>query len=161
MKYKIIVILSIFFMSFSTSEKVDDYRQALSKITTSKEYHSFTKNQKKYYVSNEVIRYTKLAQYFKKELQQYNELTDEEIVLNTYKDNLNNDNLLTLNIKKCSKVQINFSEIREGIFFAELIKTKKKLKYKDVYFGISYVYMFKKNLNDKIELINVIQLDNN
>lgn len=161
MKNIIVIVLSTFFLSFSTTEKMDDYKHALSKITASKEYSSFLKNQKKYYVSNEVISYTKLAKYFKKELEEYNPLTDEQIARDAYKDNLSNDNLLTLNVKKCSKVQINFSEEREGIFFAELIKTKKKVEYKDIYFGVSYMYMFKKNKDNIVELINILEIDNN
>lgn len=160
MKNKIIIVLSVFFLSFSTTENIDIYKQALGKITASKEYSSFTKNQKKYYVSNEVISYTKMAKHFKKQLEQYNPLTDEQIARNAYEENLSNDKLLTLNIKKCSKVQINFSEEKEGIFFAELIKSKKKVKYSNPYFGVSYLYMFRKKGED-VELIDTIELDNN
>ncbi|WP_075344675.1 hypothetical protein [Tenacibaculum agarivorans] len=161
MKNKIIVILSLCFLSFSINEKVKIYKFALSKITSSKEYSLFVKSKKKYYISNEVVSYTKLAQYFRSELEKSNPITEEEIVRDTNKKNLVDDNLLSLNIKKCSKVQINFSEIRNDIFFAELIKSKEKTKHKEVYLGISYLYMFKITDNDEVELIKTIELDNN
>lgn len=161
MKNKIIILLSSFLFAFSSSNQIDSYKEALGVILESEEYCSLTKSKKKYYVSNELLLYTRLGQYFTKELKKYDKpLSDEDIALDDSKNNLENNDLLKLNVKNRFDVQINFSEEKGGIFFAELLESKRKRKYNNIYFGISYVYMFKKK-NDSVELVKIIQLDNN
>lgn len=162
MLYKKIFILiaSVFFLSFSSNKEIESYEKALDKILESEQYASITNNKKKYHVSDEIIIFSKLGKFFREDLASDVSLSEEKIVTDGNKKNpiLN---MSKLNIKKCSKVQIYFSEIEQNIFFAELIPSKKETKYKDrQHFGISYIYMFRKN-DDKIELLNVRQIDYN
>lgn len=158
LKSKFIIVLSIFLVSFSIYSKLDEYKKALSIITESKEYNSLVKKRKKYNISNELITYSKMAWHFKRELSSLAPISEEQIILDSDKDNLINDELSKLNVKNCSKVQIYFSEIKNDIFFAEIIKTKHKLKYHNrPHFGNSYIYMFKID-NLKVELVNSKEL---
>lgn len=159
MKCKIIILLSCFLFSFNGISQTNSYERGLKIILESNEYCSIEKSKKRYHVSSELLIYNRLGSYFTKELKEYNKpLSDEEIVI---EDNLRDDDLLKLNIKKRFKVQINFSEEKEGIFFAELLETKRRRKYDEIYFGVSYIYMFKRDKNNSIKLIKVTKLDNN
>ena len=158
LKNKFIIVLSICLVSFSIYQKLDEYKGALQIITKSKEYNNLIKKSKRYNISNELIIYSKMARHFKKELLLLTPISEEQIILDIGKDNLINNELLKLNITNCSKVQIYFSEIKNDIFFAEIIKTKHKLKYHNrPHFGNSYIYMFKID-NSKVELVNSKEL---
>lgn len=158
-----IIILCFLLLQFTAIAQIERYKDALDIIVKSDEYKTYTKNQKKYYVSDELIIFSKMGKMFKKQLFENNvELTDYDIVINDTKNNLINKRLLDLNQKKCSKLKIYFTEQQNEIFFAELIKEKKgKAEYdKRKHFGISHMYMFKNN-QGKIELLNVKQINYN
>lgn len=158
---KKILLISFIITSFSFHLKPnnDFYAKALEKIIESNEYGKLLKKKGKYYVSDEVIIYSKLGKFFKTELEKHNPLTEDEIAINSRKTNSINKNLLKLNLKKCKgRIQIFFSEIKQGIFFAEIFESKKSFKYKDrPSFGISYIYMFKEH-NNNVELINIEEI---
>ena len=67
-----------------------------------------------------------------------------------------------MNKKKCAKLKIYFTEQQDGVFFAELIKEKKRnVKYDSrTHFGVSHMYMFK-NSQGKIELLEVKKINYN
>jgi len=153
LKSKFIIILSIFLFSFAIHPKLDEYKKALNIITVSKQYNSLVKKRKKYHVSNELVIYSKMAGLFQEELSPLTPILEKQIILDSDKENLINKQLLKLNISNCFKVQIYFSEIKNNIFFAEIIKTKHKLKYQNrPSFGYSYIYMFKID-DSKVKLV--------
>lgn len=156
-KFFFVAIITLIFTNQKSTE-IDTYGESLNVILDSKEYKSITKNRKKYHVSDEIITYSKLANFFKKELNSINPITLEEIANNGDNENLRNIELQKLNIKKCGIVQIFFSEIQDSIFFAEIFESKKAFDYSNrPDFGVSYVYMFNSN-SGSVKLVSKQEL---
>lgn len=152
-----ITVFVFLFSVVNLCAQTEEYEQALDLIINSEEYASITKNKKKYHVSNEVILFSKLGKFYQEELEGYVPLSDKEVVLNAHERNATME-LTSLNKKRCSKVQIYFSESKGNVFFAEMIESKKVVPYSErPDFGISQVYMFKKE-NDKVSLLNTREI---
>lgn len=152
-----IIILCYLILPFTVTAQIEQYKDALEIIVNSDEYKTYANNPKKYHISDELIVFSKMGKMFKKQLANNSvELSDYDIVINDKKENSIDKSLLGLNKKKCAKLKIYFTEQQDGIFFAELIKEKKrKVKYDSrTHFGISYIYMFKDN-QGKIELVSI------
>ena len=159
----IIILFSLIFLSLTSSAQVDKYKDALEIIINSNEYKAYTSNPKKYHVSDELIVFSKMGKMFISKLNENGiELSDYDIVINDNKKNIIDENLLSLNKKKCAKLSIYFTEQNEGIFFAELIKeSKRNVKYDNrTHFGNSHMYMFKEN-QGKVELLNIQEINYN
>lgn len=158
-----IIILCYLILPFTIMAQIEQYEEALEVIVNSDEYKAYTSNSKKYHVSDELIVFSKMGKMFKKQLSENDvELSDYDIVYNDKKKNTIDKALLDLNKKKCAKLKIYFTEEQDGIFFAELIKEKKKnVKYDTrTHFGISHIYMFRSN-QGKIELLEVQKINYN
>ena len=143
--------------------QTNQYKDALEIIVNSDDYKTYTSNPKKYHISDELIVFSKMGKMFKKPLSENDvELSDYDIVDNDKKKNTIEKTLLDLNKKKCAKLKIYFTEEQDGIFFAELIKEKKRnVEYDSrTHFGVSHMYMFKSN-QGKIELLQVQKINYN
>jgi len=152
---KKIIILCYLILPFTVVAQTEKYKKAIEIIVNSNEYKAYTNNPKGYQVSDELIVFSKMGKMFKKQLSENNvELSDYDIVNNDKKKNKIDKGLLDLNKKKCTKLKIYFTEQQDGIFFAELIKEKKRnLEYNSrTHFGVSHIYMFKNN-QGRIELV--------
>lgn len=154
------IILCLLLVSFTILSNLNYYKNALNIIINSNEYKSLVKNKKKYNISNELVLFSKMASLFNKELSLLSiSLSEEQVIFDSDKDNIINDEFSLLNVKNCSKVQIYFSEIKNNIFFAEIIKTKYKVKYNNrPQFGKSYIYMFKIEDSTKVKLISTKEI---
>ncbi|WP_422107275.1 hypothetical protein [Winogradskyella sp.] len=160
---KNVITLCYLILPFVISEQMVQYKDALEIIINSNEYSSYTSNPRKYHVSDELIVFSKMGKMFKEQLSENDiELSDYDIVNNDKKKNTIDKTLLDLNKKKCAKLKIYFTEEQGGIFFAELIKEKKRnVNYDNrTHFGISYMYMFKNN-QGKIKLLKVQKINYN
>ena len=160
---KNIIILCYLILPFAVTAQTEQYKDALEIIVNSNEYKTYTSNPKKYHVSEELIVFSKMGKMFKKQLSENDvELSDYDIVNNDKKKNTIDKGLLDLNKKKCAKLKIYFTEEQDGIFFAELIKEKKRnVEYGSrTHFGISHMYMFKNNQGN-IELLEVQKINYN
>lgn len=158
-----IIIVCFLVLPFTITAQTQQYKDALEIIVNSNEYKSYTNNPKKYHVSEELIIFSKMGKMFKKQLSKNDvELSDYDIVNNDRKKNTIDKGLLDLNKKKCAKLKIYFTEQQDGVFFAELIKEKKKnVEYDSrTHFGVSHMYMFKNN-QGKIELLEVQKINYN
>lgn len=129
---------------FSLHFDIEIYQQALDSIVETTEYNSINNGKKGYYVSDELLSFYTLGWFYKEELQPYMTDGSEGVILESNVINQSNKDLLELSTKKCSKTKIYFSEVKENIFFSEiLVSPKKNKKYKDrPHFGKSYIYMF-------------------
>lgn len=160
---KSIITLYCLIVSFAIMAQIEQYKNALEIIVSSNEYKTYTSNPKNYHVSEELIVFSKMGKMFKTQLSENDiELSDYDIVNNDKKKSTINKALLNLNKKKCAKLKIYFTEQQDGVFFAELIKEKKRnVEYDSrTHFGVSHMYMFKNN-QGKIELLEVKKINYN
>ncbi|APY06997.1 hypothetical protein BWZ20_01200 [Winogradskyella sp. J14-2] len=159
MKSLISIFLLILISSLFNNERISEYEKALNVILDSEEYTSITKNKKQFHVSSEVVVFEKMGKFFIEELQNNSiYLSAENIILGEKKENFNNEGLEKLNCKKRGKVQAYFSEIKNDVFFAEIVESKKKSSYeKKIGFGTTSIFMFKIS-NNELELISVKKL---
>lgn len=140
----IIPFLILFsFISLEKEDEINHYREAVYLILSSKEYQNLKPN-KKFYVSSEVSSIYGYAVTLQEEVKPYIDINQSEFYDSSNYFIVNNDELMTLSNARKAKVKIYFSEINEGLFFAEVLKSSKKQIYlKDIpVFGNSYVYMF-------------------
>lgn len=115
------------------------YKQALSLVLNSNEFKKYEVKDEDYNVSSEIISFSNYSNIFSEELGVDDLLIIPSVIIKNEKE------LLKLNIRKCSKVKIFFSEQKNNIFFVEVFIYKKKaLKYEKMpVFGTSNIYMFK------------------
>jgi hypothetical protein len=156
MKSLIFIFLLILVSSPFKNEGISVYGKALNAILDSEKYTSITKNKKQFHVSSEVVIFEKMGKFFLEELQNNSiYLSAENIILGEKKENFNNEGLEKLNCKKRGKVQVYFSEIKNDVFFAEIVESKKKSSYeKKIVLGTTSIFMFKIS-NNELELISV------
>ncbi|GIQ61432.1 hypothetical protein Flavo103_45670 [Flavobacterium collinsii] len=134
-----ILLIPSSFLNYQKNE-IDNYKNAISLILHSTEYKKYGSSNKNYNVSSEVVSFSNFSRFFKEELSK--DVVNEIVVNEIVKQDLD---LLKLNVRRCGKVKVFFSEEKENIFFAEVFISKNKdIKYKDrPLFGMSKVYMFK------------------
>lgn len=143
--------------------QIEQYEDAVEIIISTDQYTAYTGNPKKYHVSDELIVFSKMGKMFKNQLAENDfELSDYDIVTDEKKENTIDKSLLGLNRKKCAKLKIYFTEQRDGIFFAELIReNKRNVEYDSrTHFGTSHIYMFKNN-QGSVELLSVQEINYN
>jgi hypothetical protein len=148
--YCVIVLLTNTFVNHQDDE-IFNYKKGLSLVLHSNDYKKYGLSDKNYQVSSEIIAFSNFDRFFKDELNKNIpvEIVENEVV------KLRKE-LLNLNLRKCGKVKVFFSEQRENIFFVEIfIDKKKNIEYKQrPIFGSSKVYMFKIR-NEEISLVAV------
>jgi len=159
MKSLIFILLLILVSSPFNNEGISEYEKALNAILDSKEYSSITKNKKQFHVSSEVVVFEKMGKLFIEELKNIDvHLSIETIIINEQKENFINERLKKMNLRRRGKVQIYFSEIKNDVFFAEIIESKQKTSYENrIQFGSTSIFMFKIS-NDELELISVLEI---
>jgi len=143
--------------TFSTDTTV--YEKALSEIKNTSEFKSISRGKDNYYVSSEILSIYSLGKFYKKEMKNHLVVSEEDFLsMSDVKPSFNNE-MTKLGTKKCAKLKIYFSEIKEGVFFSEVLESpKKNEKYIDrPNFGISYLYMFQKR-GDEIHLLGVKEI---
>lgn len=133
------VLLNNSFVNHQDVEIVN-YKKALLLVLSSNEFKEYGLSDKNYQVSSEIIRFSNFDRFFKDELNK--NITDDLVISEVFESK---KQLLKLNIRKCGKIKIFFSEQKENVFFAEIFTDKKKnIEYKNrPIFGSSKVYMFK------------------
>ena len=144
-----ILFVSNSFLNYQNNE-IDYYKNALLFILHSNENKKYSKSDKDYNVSSEIVTFSNFSRFFKEEL---NKKTVDDIVVNEIIKR--EPRLLMLNVRECGKVKIFFSEEKENIFFAEVFIYKNNIKYEDrPIFGMSKVFMFKIN-NNRTSLVSI------
>jgi hypothetical protein len=153
MKSLFICFIVTFFSTYinNKNEDVFYYKQATQLILKSSEVKKYKLKVKNYHISSEIISFSNFNSFFKDELKSdyfYEQSTEKLVKLDS--------TLLSLNIKKCGKLKMFFSEIKNNVFFAEIFVSKKdNLKYGDrSIFGSSNIYMFK-IINENVHLVKV------
>lgn len=153
MKSIFICFIVVIFNNYTNNHNEDIlyYKQAISLILKSSEAKEYKLNVKNYHISSDVINFSNFSIFFKAELKSdyFFEQNTEEVVKSE-------SAILLLNIKKCGKLKIFFSEIKNNIFFAEIFVSKKdNLKYDNrSIFGSSNIYMFK-IIDKNVSLVKV------
>ncbi|MCY1510823.1 hypothetical protein D3C87_231110 [compost metagenome] len=154
MKYFLLFfVLFIPILVFSQDEII--YGKARDLIIKSKEYNEFSFGKKDYHISEEIVFFSVFSVFFDVINESTNVTNDEILTIN--------NNLKKLNKKKCGKIKIFYSEIKNNIFFSEVFPYKRKsLKYsKRPTFGSSYVYMFKISEKNEVYIVDVKKIHYN
>ena len=159
-KLKIILLILISplfsFIPSIPENNVALYEQALKHIKNSSEYLALSKGKNKYYVSNELPSVYLMGSFYREELHEYINLSQEDFIAKSNDSVYNNTHLPSLSTKKRVALKIYFSEIKNNIFFSEIFNSpKRETEYqKRPHFGTSYIYMFQVK-NNMVILIKV------
>jgi|GEM_PF-2133320 len=154
----IIFLLIVKFISTQLISDDDLYKKALYEMEKTEEFDNIIKENKGYFVSNEILSFNTLSLFYKDELgiSAHQFFAKDKLIASDH------SSLLKLSTRKRSYLKVFFTEVKDDIFFCEVFETNaRKLKYEELAkFGISYIYMFKIKGNG-IKLMHIKALSNN
>lgn len=154
---KMILLFVVLLNIKSMNDELVYYKEAVPLILSSNEFIEYKTSNNNYNVSSQILFYSNFDLFFQDELKR-----ESDTVFNISEVFKNENELLKLNERKCGKIKIFFTEIKDNIFFAEIFQYKKAhINYENSpFFRTSFLYMFRIE-NRKTTLVAIKKIQHN